>query len=243
MNLTLVVLVRSVVTFFVLLVYARLLGKQQISELTFFDYVNGITIGSIAATMSTDITSTAFHGFIGLTVWAGLTLLLHVGGIRVRLFDKIVEGEPTVVIQNGKILEATMRKLRYPYTDLMQQLRQANAWDIGDVEFAVYEPSGKLSVLLKSQKQPVTPEDLGLTTEYKGLATELISDGQIIEQNLIQLGKDQAWLMSELAQQGIHQLEEVAFAVLNTKGELYVDRYHDQVGEEKKDMSDYPGLQ
>jgi uncharacterized membrane protein YcaP (DUF421 family) len=243
MILNLVVVVRSTMAFFVLLIYARILGKQQISELTFFDYVNGITIGSIAGTMSTDTTSTAFHHFLGLTTWAGLTLLIHLIGIRVRLFDRLVGGEPTVVIHNGKILEDNMRKLRYPYIELMEQLRQANAWNIGDVEFAVYEQSGKLSVLLKSQKRPVTPHDLDVPTEYEGIETELITDGKIIEQNLAELGKDRIWLMTELEKQGIKNIEEVAFASLNTQGELYIDRYHDDLGEKTKDLSDFPDLQ
>lgn len=136
-----------------------------------------------------------------------------------------------------------MRKLRYPYIELMEQLRQANAWNIGDVEFAVYEQSGKLSVLLKSQKRPVTPHDLDVPTEYEGIETELITDGKIIEQNLAELGKDRIWLMTELEKQGIKNIEEVAFASLNTQGELYIDRYHDDLGEKTKDLSDFPGLQ
>lgn len=243
MALNLIVIVRSLIAFAVLLIYARILGKQQISELTFFDYANGITIGSMAATMSTDITSTVFHEFLGMTIWVSLTFMLHLLGIKHKLFRRIVEGEPTVVIQNGKILEGIMKKLRYPYLDLMGQLRQANVWDLGDVEFAVYEPSGKLSVLLKSQKRPVTPEDLGIATVYEGMSTELIHDGQIIEQNLNDLNLDQEWLMDELKKQGVHDLKEVAFAVLSTAGVLHIDRYDDGIGKEAKDISDYTGLQ
>ncbi len=238
-----VVIVRSLMAFLSLLIYARILGKQQLSQLTFFDYVNGITIGSIAANMSTDLSSIAFHQFIGLSVWMVATLGLQLISTRNRWLDKVMQGEPTVVVHNGKILEENLKKLRYPYMDLMQQLRQAMVFNVGDVEFAVYEPNGQLSVLLKSQKKAVTPADLQIPTRYEGLATELIIDGKVIAENLASLGLDERWLQNELALKGINDLKQVAFASLDTSGNLFVDCLADDLGEVVKDPSDFKGPQ
>lgn len=236
----LVVFVRSVFAFITLFIYDRILGKKQISQLTFFEYVTGITIGSIAATMSTDLTSIGFHHFVGFTTWAVLVLVIQVSVIRNRWLSKVLEGEPTIVIQNGQILEHNLRTTRYTYSDLMQQLRQKNIFSLLDVEFAILEPNGELSVLPKSQKRPVTPEDLGIPTKYEGLSTELITDGKIIEQNIKQIQLDLNWLMEELRSRGINDLAQVAFACIDTQGNLYVDKIRDDITT-ANDPSDFEG--
>lgn len=240
MSPNLVVCVRSAFAFITLFIYARVLGKQQISQLTFFEYVTGITIGSIAASMSTDLTSIGFHHFVGLTTWAALVLIIQVSVIRNRWLSKVLEGEPTIVIQNGHILESNLRATRYTYSDLMQQLRQKNIFSLLDIEFAVLEPNGELSVLPKSQKRPVTPEDLGIPTNYEGLSTELITDGKIVEQNLRQIQLDLNWLMQQLHSQGINDIRQVAFACIDSQGNLYVDKIKDTITT-ANDPSDFEG--
>ena len=124
LNEALVVMVRGIIAFFTLLIFARLLGKQQISQLTFFDYVLGITIGSIAANLTTDLTSRAWPHWVGLAVWTILVLALQWLTLKWRYASKYIDGEPTVVIMNGKIMEDAMRKLRYRTSELLEQLRQ-----------------------------------------------------------------------------------------------------------------------
>lgn len=240
MSPNLVVCVRSVFAFITLFIYARILGKQQISQLTFFEYVTGITIGSIAASMSTDLTTIGFHHFVGLTTWAALVLIIQVSIIRNRWLSKVLEGEPAIVIQNGHILESNLRMTRYTYSDLMQQLRQKNIFSLTDVEFAILEPNGELSVLPKSQKRPVTPEDLGIPTNYEGLSTEIIADGKLIEQNLKQLQLDADWLMQQLKSQGINDINQVTFACLDSQGNLYIDKVTDDITT-ANDPSDFEG--
>ncbi|MGI6038399.1 MAG: DUF421 domain-containing protein [Limnochordia bacterium] len=237
----LVVFVRSIAAFFFLFLYARILGKTQMGQLTFFDYAAGITIGSMAASMSTDLDSIGLHHWVGLTTWFVLVLALQIASIRNRYLERLVEGEPTVVIHNGQILERNLEKLRYPYSDLMSELRGKNVFDIGDVEFALLEPTGKLSVLLKSDRQPITPKDLNISTHYEGLTTEIISSGQVIEGNLAQLGLDHRWLKEQLQAQGIDDVRQVAFAVLDSQGNLYVDKVEDDIAGEVNDPSDYQG--
>jgi uncharacterized membrane protein YcaP (DUF421 family) len=240
MSPNLVVFVRSVFAFITLFIYTRILGKQQLAQLNFFEYATGITIGSIAATMSTDLTSIGFHHFVGLTTWAVLVLIFQLITVRNRWLNKILVGEPTIVIQNGNILEKNLKITRYTYNDLMQQLRQKNVFSLTDVEFAILEPNGELSVLPKSQKRPVTPKDLSISTEYEGLSTELITDGKIIKQNLQQIHLDENWLMNELRSRGINDLSEVAFACIDSQGILYIDKVIDKITR-ANDPSDYEG--
>jgi len=145
-----IALIRSLIAFFTLFIFSRLLGKQQIAQLTFFEYVTGITIGSIAADLSINLETQGLIPWIGLVTWAFLTMFLQWIVTKNRRLAKIVEGEPVVVIQGGKILEQNLRLLRYRVDDLMLKLRQKNVFDIADVEVALVEPNGALSV----QKNP-----------------------------------------------------------------------------------------
>ncbi|MEW6662198.1 MAG: DUF421 domain-containing protein [Bacillota bacterium] len=234
------VFMQTVLAFTAILVYARILGKQQIGQLTFFEYITGITFGSIAATLATDIgpTRTAMH-FLGLTVFAALTYLLGLISLNNRPARKVIGGEPTVVVHNGKVLESNMRKMRYNLDELQMQLREKGFFRMSDVEFALLEPNGSLSVLPKSQLRPVTPKDLQISTEYEGLSTEMVIDGKIIHQNLDQLGLNKEWLMQQLSQMGVTDIKQVAYASLGTNGKLYIDLVKDDL-QTPVDISDWP---
>ena len=130
--------------------------------------------------------------------------------------------------------------MRYRLSELMAQLRMNNVFDISQVEFAILETSGKLSVLKKSSYQPVTPHDLNIPTKYMGLSIELISDGKIIDQNLKQINLDRYWLEDQLKAKGINDPSEVFLAVIDTQGNLYIDKYDDPM-ENPINISDYYG--
>lgn len=228
MPIILVVVIRSIVSFFFLLVLVRLMGKQQISELTFFDYVVGITIGSIASTISVEVNQNAIATLTGLTVWAILAFSLAAISLKSVWVRKVVEGEATVVVENGKILEKNLKKIRLSIDDLISQLRVQGVFNLTDVEFAMFETNGKLSVQKKSQKQPVTPADLNIPTGYDGLPTTLISDGVLLKDALKALNLSQAWLQYQLDKQNIKDITEVSLAQLDTKGNLYVDLQGDR---------------
>lgn len=240
MNEALIVVVRGVIGFFTLLIFTRLLGKQQIGQLSFFDYILGITIGYIAANLTTDLTSRAWPHWVGLAVWSILVVALQWLTLKWRYAGKYIDGEPTVVIMNGKIMENTMKKLRYRTSELLEQLRLQNVFDISQVEFAVLEVNGQLSVLKKSQYQTVTTQDLGISTNYQGIGTELIYDGVVVEQNLRQVNLDRTWLDDQLRIQGINDPSEVFLANLDTQGKLYIDKYKDHL-QKITDIGDYPG--
>jgi uncharacterized membrane protein YcaP (DUF421 family) len=226
MNEALQILLRSVIAFFTLLIFTRILGKQQVSQLTFFDYIIGITVGSIAADII-DFDRNLLLQLLGLASWMGLAFLLQIITLKSRKMGKLIDSDPVVVIKNGKVLEQNMSKMRYKTKELFEQLRLKGAFNLADVEFAVLETNGDLSVLKKSQNLPVTPNDLNIPTKYNGLPTSLILEGQVIEENLEYCKLDVQWLINELNKHGIKDMKEVFIASLDSVGNLYIDKYNE----------------
>lgn len=233
------VVVRGLIGFFSLLVFARLLGKQQVGQLTLFDYILGITIGSMAASLTVDLTSTALSHWVGLATWTLAGLAMQYVTVKSRLAAKYINGEPTVVIMNGKIMEAAMKRMRYSTAELTAQLRENNVFDINQVEFAVFEVNGKLTVQKQAAYQPVTPHDLNLPVQNAGLAGDIIYNGVFIDDNLARWNINKSWVLGQLKSQGIQDVSEVALATIDRRGNLFVDKYNDNM---KQDVEDYPGL-
>lgn len=237
---SIVVIVRALISFFTLLLFARLLGNHQMSNLTYFDYINGITIGSIAGTLATDLSSKAWVHWLGLTVYVAITFSIQFMDLKSRFFSKVLDGEPTVLMQNAKILERNLKKSKMTKDELMMLLREKNIFDPTQVAYAIMEPDGNLSVLPKAEYQPATPKDLNIPVKPAGITTELIMDGILLDQNLKQRNKDRQWLDLQLKSNGIKDFKEVSFAAILPNGQLYVDKFEDHVAKES-DMSDYKG--
>lgn len=240
MNEGLVVVVRAVISFFTLLIFARLLGKEQISQLSYFDYVLGITIGSIASEATVDISNRAWDSWIGLLAWAVLAYLMQLVTLKWRYAAKMIEGEPTIIIMNGKIMDNVLKKMKLRVSDVLELLRNQGVFDYNEVDYAILEPNGSLSVLKKSEHLPLTPKDMKIEVKPAGISTELIYDGVIIEENLKQMNKDKKWLMKQLKKYGIKDPSEALLVTLNDGGSLYVDKYEDDI-KKVKDIGDYKG--
>lgn len=229
MNEALVVLVRSLIAFSALFIFTRILGKQQLSQLTFFDYVLGITIGSIAASLSTDLSTRAWPYWVALFTWFAIVALLQWSSVRWQIADRFLSGEPVLVIMKGKILEQNMKTIHYTISDLLEHLRDKDVFDISRVEIAVMETSGTLSVLLKPQYQIPTLQDLNIEPPPGGVGSELIYSGVVIENNLKQAGVNLNWLHKQLKAQGIKRTDEVFLATYNpASGVLSIDKYEDK---------------
>lgn len=230
MNEALVVLVRSIIAFATLFIFARLLGKQQVSQLTFFDYVLGITIGSIAASLSIDLESRAWPHWVGLAVWTLAVLCIQIASTKSTAAAKIFIGEPVVIIRKGKILEEAMGRMRFTTSEVLEQLRNQGIFDISMVDFAVMESDGQLSVLLKPEHRPATVQDLGLEPQGSSMSAQLIYDGKVIEENLKANGVDHAWLSKQLQKRGINDTSQVFLASYHPGSQkLYIDLYEDGI--------------
>ena len=160
------IVIRSFFALVFLFVLTRILGKKQISQLTFFEYVLGITIGDLAGAISTDVDFRFWHGVIAILVWVLIPLTLEILTLKSKTLRLWFEGKGTVVIKDGKILEDNLKKERYTGDELLEQLRTKSVFRVADVEFAMLEANGDLSVLLKSELQPLTPKAFGHEAEH-----------------------------------------------------------------------------
>ena len=224
-----IVVIRTVLSFIVLLILARLLGKKQIAQLTFFDYITGITIGNISAQMAVDTTLQVTNGLIGMVIYTILTILIAYGAIKSFRFRQLVEGSAITLIQDGNVLEDNLAKVKMTYDDLMMGLREKNTYEIADVATAVLETNGKVSVMKKPEHQTLTPNDMGMLVEPEHHKPSLvIIDGQLLEKHLNYLGYTKEWLLEEVIKQGAEAFNDVFLAQIDSKGNVYVDLYNDK---------------
>ena len=215
---------RGLVMFFWLLIVTKVMGQRQVARMTLFDFIASITMGGLLSG-PLFFPKVALKGaLINITLLGLLNLALSYLSLKNAKLRRVVQDEPIVLVQNGQLLEKMMSKTRFNLDDLMTQLRLKNVTDISDVEFAILESSGELSVILKSQARPVTPADLRLDTDYEGMPTVLIEDGNIIEDNLQRNNLSAAWLLVQLENQGVQDVNTVMAAILDTKGRLFVSK-------------------
>lgn len=222
------IVIRSLGAITMLFLITRLLGKKQIAQLTFFEYIAGITLGEIAGFISTDIEENYWLGVVALLTWFSVPLGVEWFTLKSKKFADIVEGKASVLITEGKILEDNMKKERLSAEELMQRLRTKNVFNVADVEFALMETSGDITVLLKKENQPITPKHLGQKLPPEPAPQAVIIDGEIINESLATLGYSRGWLHGELDKLGI-PVNNIFLAQADSYGELYIDLYDDQI--------------
>jgi len=222
MNEYLILFVRSVVTYFALVIFTRIMGRKQISQLTYFDYVVGITIGSIASVASVDKNVNMFEGIFSIIIWSVLTILISeitLKNIKLRL---LVNSEPLLIIDKGNVIYKNMKKARYNIGDLLMQLRVKDIFYITDVEIAILEPDGKLSVLKKSEHTTLTIEDMNIKKPKTGMMVDIILDGNILSSHLQQIQKDENWVITQLKARNIDNIKDVVFAGIQADEQIYI---------------------
>jgi len=212
----------SIIAIIALFILTRVMGKKQMSQLNFFDYVVGISIGSIASEYAIVRAVHLVEGLTALMVFTMFSLVLSYVSIKSYRGRKILDGSPVVLIENGKILEMNLKKTKITINDLLEECRQKNIFNIAEIEFAILETRGRLSVLPKSQNRPLAPKDMGLATEYEGLCTNVIIDGKILDRQLASIHLDAAWLNAQLAGKDISGCADVFLGYVDTAGCLHV---------------------
>ncbi|WP_408956297.1 YetF domain-containing protein [Natroniella sp. ANB-PHB2] len=213
---------RTVLIYFLTLSAVRLMGKREIGELSPFDLVVSIMIAELAVIVIEDRGSSLWYGIIPILTLVAIEIIVSYISLKSELIRKLVSGTPNIIIRNGEIVKEELRNSRYTIHDLLVQLRQKDIFRITDVEFAILETSGDLSIIPKSQKRMITPKDLNLDTEYEGLPIILIADGKINYKNLKKLDLDEEWLLEKLKEENINYPDNVLLATLETNGDFYV---------------------
>ncbi|WP_045514157.1 DUF421 domain-containing protein [Bacillus amyloliquefaciens] len=222
------VVIRSLLLVVVLFLITKWLGKKQLSELSFFEYVVGITIGSIGAEVITGLERNMFNGIIGIVVFAAIPFLAGLLSLKSKGFRNFIEGKATVFIKDGKIMEDNLKKERYTTDELLELLRKKDVFKVADVEFAVLEPTGDLSVMLKKENQPLTPKDVNLTVASVKEPQTVIMDGEILDEPLSTIGRSRGWLKTELEKQGV-TIENVFIGQVDSYGQLTIDLFDDKL--------------
>ncbi|MDQ0896733.1 DUF421 domain-containing protein [Paenibacillus sp. V4I7] len=222
------IVLRTLLAVVVLFVMTKLLGKRQISQLSFFEYITGITIGSLAAYISLDLDANWFLGLVSISVWVACSLIIEFLQLKSKKMRDFIDGKGTVLIRDGKILEDNLKKERLTLDELMEQLRKKSAFKVADVEFAIMEASGDINVLLARKHQPLTPSHLGIKVAPEKEPQTVIIDGNIMNEALATIGFSRGWLQTELDKLAV-TVENVFLGQVDSYGQLFVDLYDDKI--------------
>ncbi|NLK07443.1 MAG: DUF421 domain-containing protein [Firmicutes bacterium] len=215
---------RTLVFYAVLLFLLRVMGKREIGALSPFDLVVTIMIAELAALPMENPEISLINGLIPILTLAVAEIGVSYATLKSESLRLLLTGSPSVIIRDGKLIESEMRQVRYNLGDLMLQLRLKGVINIAEVEVAILETNGELSVILKSEYRPMVPADLDVVPQYDGLPLVLVVDGVVNEFNLKRTGFDRDWLRAQLGKQGAESETDVLLASLDTMGRLFVQK-------------------
>lgn len=224
-------LITSILVYLLTLLLSRIIGRKLVSQMTYFDYIVGIMIGTSAINAATIRNNKPLSSAVTLIIICLLSIMIDIFHINSIKFRKLINSGPVVIIEKGQILDKNMKKVRLTPDELNMMLRERNFFNISDVETAILESDGKISVQGKSERQPLTPADLSLAPEYKGLTRDVIMEGRVLEHNLKYIGKNESWLKKQLLDYGVHDICDVFYAGLDASGNFYVSK-RQNAGEE-----------
>lgn len=212
-------IISSILSVTTLFVIAKLLGHKQMSQLDFFDYITGITIGSIAAELATELEE-PYKPFIAMIIYGVVAISLTILTSKLPRTRKYINGTPTIIMNSGKIYRKNMKKAKLDLSEFMVMCRQEGYFNLNDIQTAIFEYNGRLTILPKSAKRPANPTDLNLAVTPEFINTEVIMDGKILGENLKRLGLDEAWLKKELECQGYKNATEIFLGICDGNNKL-----------------------
>lgn len=221
---------RLAIAFITLLALTRLMGRKEISQMTFFNFVSAISIGHLGALLAIDSSISITNGLIALIAWSAFTIFTNFLDLKVPKFRNAIEGQPIILIKKGKIMDEALRKVRLDLDALNTLLRKKNVFAVSDVDYTIFETDGTLSVMKKEQKQPLTKSDMNVkqkTNKAFPIPTSVISDGEIKKESLEKLNLDKQWLEQQLKLSGIDSISDVFYAEVQKDGTLFIDVKND----------------
>ena len=202
-----------------LFIIAKIMGHKQMSQLDFFDYITGITIGSVAAELATELEK-PWKPLIAMIIYGIITVTLTLITSKLPRMRKFINGTPTIIMNSGKIYRENMKKAKMDLSEFMVMCRQEGYFNLNDIQTAIFEYNGRLTILPKATKRPVNPNDLNIVPAPESINTEVIMDGRILEENLKRLGLDINWLEKELKCQGYKNAKEIFLGICDDYNEL-----------------------
>ena len=222
MNEVVNVIIRTLLVLILIFILFKLMGKKQVSQMSMFDYITGITIGSIVADISLDIDKNLISGIVCLIIYCFLDIIISYLSLKSIKLRNFFEGKEVPLIVDGKINRQNMKKNKITINILQTEARLMGYFDIDEINNAILEPSGMISFEPKDKDKPATKKELGIKTNNKGLVYNLIIDGQIIKDNLKHSNKDEKWLKQQLKNKG-KQIDDIL--LLTIDGEEKINIY------------------
>lgn len=223
------VIYQSLFSVLALFILTKLMGYRQISQLSMFDYINSITIGSIAAEMAIDLEGNYLKPLCAMAVYAFFVILLSKASQKSIALRRIINGKAIMLYQNGTIYNENLKKAKMDVDEFLIECRVNGYFDLSQIESAVLEPNGKISFLPVSEERPATPKDLGIKPAQEQIFANVIIDGQILEHNLKHAGKDKNWLKQQLDGQNVKDISDVFLATCDKDGNFHVFEKLDHV--------------
>ena len=214
MNELLNVVFRAMVSLITLFLITKLIGKKQVSQLSLFDYVIGISIGNFAAEMTINLDSEEIYGVVAVAIFGIIAYLVSVLTMKSIKLRRFFMGTPTILIEHGKIINKNFYKVRYDINDMLEQCRVNGYFDVSEIDYAIVEANGELSILPKTDNKPITLKDMNLKGDKQGLCANVIIDGKIMYKNLKNINKDKKWLDRELKIKG-KKIKDVLLATVD----------------------------
>lgn len=206
----------SVISLFLI---AKIMGHKQVAQLDFFDYINGITIGSIAAELATELEA-PWKPLIAMIIYGMIAVGLSLLTNKYPKIRKYVNGSPTILMNGGKLYRKNMKKAKLDLSEFLTMCREQGYFDLNDIQTAIFEYNGKLTILPNSANRPVTPADIELNPEPDHINTEVIMDGRIMNENLKRMGLDLQWLEKQVKAQGYHDSKEIFLGLCDNNNKL-----------------------
>ena len=222
------VTVRAISSLVTLFLVTKMLGKKQVSQLSLFDYVVGISIGNFAAEMTINLESNELNGIWAVILFGLFAYIISYLTMKSIVLRRFFMSTPTVIIQDGKILEKNLKKVKFDINDMLEEIRGAGYFDLSQVDYAVMEANGKFSILPKPEYRPLTPKDMKIKVQREGLCSNIIIDGKIMHNNLKNINKDEKWLEIALKVKGYSDISKILLATvdINEKIVIYERNYN-----------------
>lgn len=206
---------RTILILIILFFITKMMGKKQISELNFFDYVVGITIGSIAADISLDIEKNMIAGIAALFIYGFISYIISFVSIKSILARRFFIGVPTVLVEKSKIIESGLKKSKIDVNDLLMEARENGYFNLDEIDYALMEVNGNISFLPKEKEKPVTKKDMKIKCNNEGLTVNAIIDSKYMANNMKAINKDKEWLDHELKVNGYDNYDNILLATID----------------------------
>ena len=216
------IIIRTIIVLIVLFFIAKMVGKKQISQLNLFDYIVGITIGSIAADISLDLEKDLLAGLLSLSLYGFIAYLISYITMKSIKARRFFTGLPTFLVEKSKIIESGLKKTKIDINELLAEARIAGYFDLDEIDYAIMEINGNISFLPKEKNKPVTKKDMKLKSPDSGLTANVIIDSKYMENNMKAINKSKRWLDHELKVQGYNNYDNILLATVDNNYKVLV---------------------